>query len=198
MRVSARYAKLIDMNRPAPLLTEGAAPARFTAAEFLRMAELGAFNDMKVELDHGELVRMNPPHGAHASMQARVIVELVRAAGGSGLIIMGEVGVDLGEDTIRAFDAALVESGAELNCLLRVEDIRVGIEIAVASIDYDLGPKMRDYAAAGVSTYWVVDLRNRTIHVASDPQDGEYREVRTVSFGKPLAIPGSGETITLD
>jgi Uma2 family endonuclease len=43
------------------------AKARFTTAEFLRMGESGAFDDIKVELVDGELERMNPPQTAHAA-----------------------------------------------------------------------------------------------------------------------------------
>ena len=67
------------MNRPEQSLrSEGATPARFTAAVFLRMAGLGAFDDMKVELDHGELIRMNPPLSAHAAAAGQVLAMLYR------------------------------------------------------------------------------------------------------------------------
>ncbi len=87
------------MNKPfAPDRLIGAAPAfapaRFTADEFLRMAKLGAFDDMKVELVHGEIIRMTLPNNPHASVQARIIGKLfVATDGAAGL--RGDVGIRL-------------------------------------------------------------------------------------------------------
>ena len=60
------------MNKPASLAASETFKARFTTAEFLHMAEAGAFDDMKVELVEGELERMNPPQTGHAGRRARV------------------------------------------------------------------------------------------------------------------------------
>lgn len=59
------------MNKPNGTLQRGpeaeAGPARFTTAEFLCMAEAGAFDDMNVELVDGELSRMTPPMNDHSA-----------------------------------------------------------------------------------------------------------------------------------
>jgi Uma2 family endonuclease len=186
------------MNRPIEQFQRGAVPARFTAAEFLRMAELGAFRDMKVELDHGEIVRMTPPYGPHAAMQAEIIAKLYSALQGSGLAVIGEVAANLGFNTVRALDLAVLKAGADASAALVPSEILIGVEVAASSIDYDLGPKLRDYAAAGVGTYWVVDVNARVVHVMSGPADGTYRERHVVRYGEPLAIPGSAAEIVLD
>lgn len=72
------------MNKPAtivPAQTEQARDARFTTAEFLRMAGLGAFDDMKIELIRGELKRINPPMSMHALMQGTVLYRLAQEIG---------------------------------------------------------------------------------------------------------------------
>ena len=43
--------------------TDRQAKARFTIAEFVRMGESGAFDDMKIELVYGELERMDLTFG---------------------------------------------------------------------------------------------------------------------------------------
>ena len=187
------------MNRPGPgFAVEGSAPARFTAAEFLRMADLGAFEDMKVELDHGELVRMNPPHTAHGIGQARITFALAEALRGTAVTVTGEVTIVLDADTVRAFDAALVAPGALKEEVLRPEHVLLGVEVADTSLAQDLGRKQRDYARAGIPIYWVADVNARVVHVMSNPVRGEYGRREVLRFGEPLELPDGLGTIVLD
>ncbi len=145
-------------------------PARFTADEFLRMAELGAFDDMKVELSHGEIIRMTPPNNPHGSIQARVIGKLFEITKGSrGL--RGDVGIRLSDDTVRAFDAALVQASAD-GGVLEPGQVHLAVEVADTSLEHDLGAKARDYAGAGLPLYWVVDVSALVVHVMSEPGRG--------------------------
>lgn len=186
------------MNRPSELFHhDGAVPARFTAAEFLRMAEVGAFEDMKVELDHGELVRMNPPYTAHAAAQMRIGVALVEAFRNVRATVVGEVTVVLTKETVRAFDAAVVTAEGMNESTLRPEHVLIGIEISDTTLDVDLGRKLRDYAGAGIPNYWVIDVNARVIHVMGEPVGAEYKKRGLIRFGEPLAVPGTNQSITI-
>jgi len=68
----------------------------------------------------------------------------------------------------------------------------------MTTLDRDMGAKRIDYARAGIAHYWVVDGERRVVHVFADPVSGDYADVRTVRFGAPLAVPGTGSVITLD
>jgi Uma2 family endonuclease len=62
------------------------------------------------------------------------------------------------------------------------------IEVAQTSQARD-AEKARDYAAADVSEYWIVDLLARSVIVHRGPLDGAYQEVTTFADGatiKPL------------
>ena len=184
------------MNQPVvPDALHGAAPARFTAEEFIRMAALGAFDDMKVELSHGELVRMTPPANPHGAMQGRLIGMLYVATKGS-LALRGEVAVKLGADTVRSLDAALVDESATTG-VLEPAEVRLAIEIADTSLDHDLGVKAREYAGAGIGLYWVVDVSARVTHVMRKPRPGGYADREVVRFGEPLVLPDDLGVITL-
>lgn len=120
------------MNKSAVILrADRQTPARFTTAEFLRMGEAGAFDDMKVELVEGELVRMNPPMSAHAARQAKIAIRLSRLFAESR--IMGEVGVDLGNDTLVGCDVAVLREPVAENRLLVAADVLLVIEVAETS-----------------------------------------------------------------
>ncbi len=172
--------------------------ARFTAEEFVQIAEASAQQDIRLELIDGELERMSPPMGNHVFHQTGVIAALLQAVRGTGLKAVVEVGIDLGTDTIVTADAALLISNAAGNRFFLPEDLKLVVEVAEATLDRDLGPKRIKYAVAGVPEYWVVDGGHSAVHVFRAPRDGEYTETDLVRFGQPLPVPGTDATITLD
>jgi Uma2 family endonuclease len=179
------------------LRADSPAPARFTADEFLRMAGLGAFNDMKVELDHGEIVRMNPPHNDHAFTLGTLMRALFAAVDMDPFVVVPEIAVVLPDETVRAFDAAIVSSAAMAEKVLSAEHVLLAIEISDTTLHYDLGVKLRDYAAAGIPNYWVVDVKARAIHVMTVPSGSAYQITSVVRFGEPLELPEGLGTIVL-
>ena len=182
------------MNKPFQL-DESSTKARFTTAEFLRMAESNVFADMKIELIDGELQRMMPPMSGHAGWQATLVALLYQIAG-SGLVL-GEVGIDLGDDTVLACDAALLRAPIVGDRLLVAGDVRLVVEIAQTTLSRDQGEKRVRYASAEIEEYWVVDSERSVVHIYREPVDGDYALITTVRFGEPLAVPGTGATITL-
>ena len=187
------------MNRP--LARPRADPdfrARFTTAEFLPIWQTGVFGDMKIELVDGELERMNPPMSGHGLSQADVIFLLRTALGlKSDLVVYAELGIDLGNDTIRACDAAIARVVPDVRRLLRPDELLLVVEIADDTLVRDLGPKRLDYAGAGIPEYWVVDINARAVNVMREPIDGDYGLREIVRFGEPLAVPGTNAEISL-
>jgi Uma2 family endonuclease len=193
----AVYVSWKAMNRPLDFKPEQAAPARFSVEEFMRMAELGAFDDMKVELDHGEIIRVTPPYSDHSLMQGQIIGKLYVALSETSFQVGSEVGVRLGPDTARVFDAGVMKPGVEPGRLLEPSEMLLGVEVAVASLAFDQGPKLRDYAAGGVPAYWIVDVKARLVHAYLDPAGGIYQSQYCVAFGEPLVVPGTDAAISI-
>jgi len=185
------------MNRPATLPSPESFKARFTASEFLRMAEVGAFEGMTVELVGGELERLNPPQTAHAGRQAMVVGQLWAIFASSEIRVMGEVGLELADDMILSCDAALLNGPVAAGRLARPEELRLVVEIAETTRLRDLGMKRIAYAMAGVPVYWVVDGPMAVTHVHAEPMRGDYRRVVTIPFGEPVPVPGSERTIVI-
>jgi Uma2 family endonuclease len=172
--------------------------ARFTREEFMHMAQAGAFDDMKIELVDGEIERMNPPMSNHTVRLSRLSELLAPAARAAGLFALGETGIDIGGDTVRVCDAAVVRHIPEENRLFSADDIILAIEVAETTRARDMGPKRTDYASIGIENYWVVDGARSVIHVFGEPVDGDYAQVHTVRFGEPLTVPGTDATIIID
>ena len=182
----------------ASLRTDRLEKARFTTAEFLRMGESGAFDDMKVELVDGELEHMNPPMSNHSWYQSQVFAALLPIARAAGLFVLAETGLRLSETTVRACDVALVRTRPNENRLFSAADIVLAVEIAETTLARDLGAKRTDYARVGIANYWVVDGASSMIHVFGEPIDGDYAQVRTVRFDEQILVPGTEATITID
>lgn len=181
------------MNKPVQLAES--TKALFTTAEFLRMVDSGAFDDIKIELIDGELERMNPPMNDHAGRQAMIVIRLAKVVDEN--LLRGEVGIDVGDDTVLSCDAALLRMPIAGRRLLRADELLLVVEVAETTPSRDLGKKRVRYAAAGIPEYWVVDSARSVVHVHRDPMDGDYALIATTRFGEPLAIPGTEATILL-
>ena len=183
------------MNKP----ISGLHPAervRFSSADFKRMIEAGAFENMWVELIEGEIERMPPPGNAHSARQLDLLAGLLAIL--PKALIRPEVAIDLGDDTVLGCDAAVLRQPVSGAGALTPDQIALVVEVAVSTRERDLSYKRRRYAAAGIPTYWMVDEERGVVHVFDRPQEADYLGIDLVRFGAPLAVPGSGETITLN
>ena len=159
------------------------------------MVEGDAFGDVKVELVEGELHRMPPPGRRHGQLQGALILRLSRFIPETRLI--GEVAIGLENDTVVGCDVAVLGSESGTSSIVAPEEVLLAVEIAVPTLDRDLGLKRRLYAAARIATYWVVDAERAVIHVFDRPNGDDYRGLALVRFGEPLPVPGTGATIVL-
>ena len=170
---------------------------RVTAKDYWLLADAGAFVDYaKTELIEGEIERMPPPGNAHSARQLDLLAGLLAIL--PKALIRPEVAIDLGDDTVLGCDAAVLRQPVSGAGALTPDQIALVVEVAVSTRERDLSYKRRRYSAAGIPTYWMVDEERGVVHVFDRPQEADYLGIDLVRFGAPLAVPGSGETITLN
>lgn len=169
--------------------------APITTAEFLRMCEADVFEDGKIELVDGELIRMPPPGNDHSRIQVLIVARLLSVAGET--LVRGDTAIDLGGNTVLGFDAGLLRQEVSGRQPLRPDQLLLVVEVSETTQHRDLELKRRKYAEAGIDTYWVIDESRGIVHVHREPQAGVYVDTRTVRFGEPLTVPGTDATITL-
>ena len=196
MTMAKSYVSFAAMNKP--FAPDGhAPPGGFTAGEYLRMLDLGAFEDMTVELVGGYLQRMTPANFDHSAIHASVIAELGGAVRETGLRLAADLAVQIDAFTVRGIDVAIVLPDRTSKRPIDGGDVMLAVEVADATLARDVGPKLIDYARAGIPNYWVIDVKGRIIQVMSDPGTEGYAKVEVVRFGEPLAIPGVDRVITV-
>lgn len=171
---------------------------RWTKEEYHRLAQLGFFQDRKVELFAGELYELvtHPPHDTSVGLVADALL----VAFGPGFVIRSQMTLDLGRryqpepDILvcigdrRDFASAHPTTGVLL------------VEVCDSTIRYDRSVKAHRYALAGIPEYWIVNLVDRQLEVhrrpGPDPDRkgrARYEEIRVVPADgrvEPLARPG--------
>ena len=162
-----------------------AAPVhRLSVEDVYKMAEVGLLDEHdRVEPVHGVLVDLLPIGAEHDGATAWLNRHFTR------------VETDAWE--VRVQSMLLVAGGYLLPDLTLVAPLprseqpttaHLVVEIAQTSQARD-ADKARDYAAADVPEYWIVDLLNRVVIVHRHPLAGAYQEVATFADGasvKPL------------
>jgi Uma2 family endonuclease len=157
-------------------------------AEYDKLVELGLFQDERVELIRGVLVKMSPQYAPHASTIQKLTRLLMKALQ-DRFALRFQLPLALSDDSEPEPDAAVVPSGdyetehpATALLVIEVSDSSLKTDRAKASV----------YAAAGIPEYWIVNLVARTIEVYTSPDGDRYGEVRTLREGdavQPRALP---------
>jgi Uma2 family endonuclease len=157
-------------------------------SEYDRMIELGLFDDERVELLRGVLVKMSPQRAPHASTVEK-LTQLLSAQLRRRFSLRIQLPLALSEDTEPEPDVAVVAPGkydaehpTTALLIIEVSDTTLKKDRAKASI----------YASAGIDEYWIVNLGARSVEVYTSCDGDRYTEVRTVRTGdvlRPVTLP---------
>lgn len=169
---------VLDLDSLAP---EQLRPIR--RSEFEQMCELGMFDDERVELLRGVVVRMSPTSPPHDASIQRLNRLFVRAVGDRGWVRVGGA-YAASEDSEPLPDLAVVPPG-DYDAAHPRETWLV-IEVSWSSLRKDRRIKADIYAESGVPEYWIVDLVHGAIEVRTSPCDGTYETVRTYHRGERI------------
>jgi Uma2 family endonuclease len=178
------------LREPPAIAPDGIRPLR--ADEYMRLSEAGMFDDEKVELLDGVVVKMSAQGPKHLELMAFMNRLLARRLPDDYAVLpqcthlLSEYSApepDFVVVTARSVHAHERETAAWL------------VEVAVSSIRKDLGLKARLYAAAGVAEYWVIDANVDSVIIHLDPSADGYRSITTHGrFERlaPRAFPSLG------
>ncbi len=172
---------------------------RWSRAEFYRLADLGCFQDRRVELIEGEIIEMPVPKPPHV-MAMNLTQDVLRSAFGSGFYVRTQSPLNVGTMSDAEPDLVVVPGGPRdypehpTNALLVVE-------VSESMLAYDRGRKGSLYAAGGIADYWIVNLVDRQLEVyrnpvpdLNEPSGFRYDDRTILTFGAkiaPLALLGT-------
>lgn len=159
-----------------------------------RMHDTGILDpDLRTELLDGTIFVLPPAGALHSSIVDR-LNRLFTVRLQDNAIVRVQGLVPLSDWSYPAPDLSLLAPSDDFysqghplpdQCLLFVE-------VADSSLRRDRETKLPLYAAAGISEYWIVDVRRRQVIVHREPADGHYGLQATVGDGQrviPQAFP---------
>ena len=168
---------------PAPLAS---ATVPITVADFLRLAEAGAFGGNRVELIDGRVIfRMAQGrlHAATVALLTDAFYDLKKRA----IYHRSQATVVLSETRAPDPDVFLTrENPVTSTKRITGEDLLLAVEVSVTTLLEDRTEKARLYAEAGVPEYWIVNPVARQVEVRREPVGTEYASV--VVYGEDEAV----------
>jgi Uma2 family endonuclease len=174
---------LTDRDRGQPWL--------LSVDRYHRMVDADVFDeDDKVELIEGVLVAMSPHSKKHALSITRIQLYLIDRLSRASWSVRCQLPLSLAISEPEP-DLAVVRRMDEETAERHPRTAALIIEVAKSSLAADRA-KSREYALAGVSEYWIVDVDRRWIELHRDPREGVYVVRESVDEGgtiRPIAFP---------
>jgi Uma2 family endonuclease len=165
---------------------------KWTIERYHQAIEAGIFDDQPIELLRGDLIVMPPEREPHAYYNTEA-ADYLRILLGERVKIRDAKPITLPNDSEAAPDVAIVKPLGEvyLEHHPYPEDIFWIIEFSKATLSKDLGEKKEIYAEAGITEYWVVNLKTPQLQVFRYLNNGQYTTELTLTTGtiSPLAFP---------
>ncbi|WP_406383427.1 Uma2 family endonuclease [Streptomyces sp. NBC_01618] len=149
----------------------------------------------RVEILQGRLTVTPPADGTHALALSWLSEEFGARARKVGLRLVQGVGLWLptGPDDYAIPDLSVVEADfrdahAMKNCYA-AHVFRMVVEVTSTNWSDGLGPKVEDYAQAGIPVYVVADRKHDQVLLFSDPRSGEYKNKEPHKRGTSFTVP---------
>lgn len=165
---------------------------RLTRDEYHRMHEAGILGDDRTELLGGQIMLMLPIGDPHIACVDRLTTLFARRLyvqdePPAHLSVQNPVRLSPADELVP--DVMLVRPAVQAEFrAAHAEDVLLVVEVAVSSLAYDQGPKLRRYALHGIPEVWVVALERERVYVYREPQGEEYRLRQTRSRGDRLGV----------
>jgi Uma2 family endonuclease len=166
--------------KPMPNLTLAVDPAAvksWTVQDYHRMSEMGVLTpDERTELINGQIVIMaskGTPHVLALRLLSRSLDALLA---NQPFFVSTQDPIQL-DDWSEPEPDLMIARGTVLDYAdrhPRPSDIELVVEVADSTLKQDCEIKDKLYAQAGIADYWVLDLKNRQLHVFRNPAPTGY------------------------
>lgn len=160
---------------------------RFTVDEYYQMYEMGILKfHERAEIIDGELIKKMSIGDFHATVVDLLNEFLIRNAPPNTRVRV--------QNPVRLSDYDEPEPDLALADLTkydgkrhpRPEEVLLIVEVSDTTLDYDRKTKIPLYAEAGIPEVWLINLKNKTVQVYTNPLEGAFGFVRVLHRGDTL------------
>ncbi|MBL9176589.1 MAG: Uma2 family endonuclease [Verrucomicrobiaceae bacterium] len=165
---------------PPPVDTRGR--YAFTVRDFHQLVQSGHFTRQdRIELINGELTIM-PPIGPEHSFHTRRITNVLPVELPSDVMLQMNEPITIPEHSEPQPDAAVVKAKADgyRKAHPGPKDVLLIIEVADSSVEFDVQIKSKLYAKAGIPEYWVMNIKEASLHVFTGPSAKGYKNIEVL------------------
>lgn len=156
-------------------------PRRWTRDEYYQLAELGMFQDQRVQLINGEIVVMSPMGTRHAAAM-RLATQVLMKQISSPFELVAQLPMTFSDQSEPEPDFAIITGDPRDALAGHPTTALLIIEISDSTLQYDQTVKRALYAANAIPEYWIVNLKDGQIEVHLNLNSNEYQ---TVEIFKP-------------
>lgn len=177
----------------APVLTPLTPPRPLLASDVMFLVENGLIDpNARFELMDGAIIPMASKGRFHEVIREE-LEDWLRQPWTAPFRIIREHTLILDAESIVEPDFLLYDGDRKIaDAPLTGPELRLVIEVADSSLNYDLNEKAAKYAASGITDYWVINAQTRTTRVHRAAKAGAWTDVRDVAAGdtvSPLCAP---------
>ena len=153
-------------------------PRLWRVDEYYRMAEVGILqSDERVELIAGQVITKMSPQGTPHATTITLTRLLLESRLGGQVLVRPQLPIRLNNYSEPEPDVAVVMPDAlrYLDHHPMPSEIYLLIEVADTTLKGDCNLKANNYAKSGIADYWVIDVKNRQLHVFREPTQNGYQ-----------------------
>jgi Uma2 family endonuclease len=161
---------------------------KFRADEVYKMIEAGILpEESGWEFIDGEILQKMSIGSKHASVVRR-LSKLLERRFGEIVLVSGQNPIHIDEYNEPEPDIALLKPREDFYAEDHPQprDVLLLIEVADSSVEFDRETKKSLYAAAEIGEFWLVNLKENTVEVYTQPKNGGYRLTRILESGEVL------------
>jgi len=161
---------------------------RWTKDEYHRLAEMGWFNDRRVELLDGEIFEMPVPKFPHV-IALDATTAALRTAFGSGYWVSPQAPLDL-TLTSEPIPDLFVVPGKARDYSAHPTTALLIVEVSDTTLSHDRNRKGSLYAAARIQDYWIVNLVDRQLEIYRVPVPDAAQQFGFSYSQRTIRVPG--------
>jgi Uma2 family endonuclease len=151
---------------------------RFTAHEYLKMAELGILaHDEKLELIDGEIYKKMSPIGLPHLWCVMRLTKIFERVLGNKVFVSVQNPLRLDDYNEPEPDVVLFALEA-MNRQPTAKDALLVVEVSDSTLNLDRKVKLPLYARFDVVEVWIVNVSEKCVEAYRDAKDGMYRQVK--------------------